>query len=184
VLEHLGVSIAATGEQAAHALREAGICFLFAPAFHPATRHAQVVRRELKMRTAFNLLGPLSNPAATSAQIVGTPSLDAATRVASALAELGLKRGYVFHGDDGLDEVSLSGPTAAFEIRAGAVSRFTLTPEDFGMSRCGIKALRGGVLRRTRRSRSKSWKARVVRGAISWSPTPPSHCSLRRKPIR
>jgi anthranilate phosphoribosyltransferase len=144
VLEHLGVSIAASGEQVAHALCEAGICFLFAPAFHPATRHAQAVRRELKMRTAFNLLGPLSNPAPTSAQIVGTPSLDAASRVATALAELGLERGYVFHGDDGLDEVSLSGPTAAFEIRDGAVSRFTLTPGDFGMACCGLDALRGG----------------------------------------
>ena len=144
VLEQLGVTVAVSGEQAAHALRDVGICFLFAPAFHPRLRQVQGVRRELRMRTAFNLLGPLSNPARPDAQIVGTPSLDAAGRVAAALAALGLRRGFVVHGDDGLDEVTLSGPTAVFAIRNGEVRRMTVEPEDFGLPRAGLDALRGG----------------------------------------
>ena len=144
VLEQLGVTIAVSGEQAAAALRDAGICFLFAPAFHPRLRQAQAVRRELRVRTVFNLLGPLSNPAAPRAQIVGTPSLGSAARVAAALASLGLERGYVVHGEDGLDEVTLSGPTAVFAIRAGEVHRMTVEPEDFGVERATMDALRGG----------------------------------------
>ncbi len=145
VLEHLGLKVAVSGEQAARALRNAGICFLFAPAFHPATKQVQTIRRELKLRTPFNLLGPLSNPAKTDAQIVGTPSLDSAARVAAALAELGLKRGYVVHGHDGLDEISLSGPTTAFRIDGGTVTESTLTPEDCGMIRASVDTLRGGT---------------------------------------
>jgi anthranilate phosphoribosyltransferase len=145
VLERLGVKIAASGEQAALALREAGICFLFAPAFHPQSRQVQSVRRELRMRTVFNLLGPLSNPAVPTAQVVGTPSLDSAGRVAAALAELGLKRGYVVRGEDGLDEVTLSGPTAVFAIANGEVRRMTVEPADFGFERSGLEELRGGA---------------------------------------
>jgi anthranilate phosphoribosyltransferase len=163
VLEHLGVTIAVSGEQAANALREAGICFLFAPAFHPALQQAQKVRRELKMRTAFNLLGPLSNPAATRAQIVGAPSIDSAERVAEALAELGLERGFVVHGDDGLDEVSLTLPTTVFEIVAGAIRRTRVTPEDFGMSRVRLDALRGGT---------PQANAGITRGILNREPGP------------
>jgi anthranilate phosphoribosyltransferase len=144
VLEQLGVSIAATGDQAARALREAGICFLFAPAFHPKAKQAQMVRRELKMRTVFNLLGPLSNPAPARAQMVGAPSLDAAARVAAALNELGLERGYVVHGDDGMDEVTLTGPTTVFAIQSGAVHQISVQPEDFGTARASLDTLRGG----------------------------------------
>ena len=144
VLEKLGVTIAATGDQAGRALREAGICFLFAPAFHPKAKQAQMVRRELKMRTVFNLLGPLSNPAPARAQMVGAPSLDAAERVAAALNELGLERGYVVHGDDGMDEVTLTGPTAVFAIQNGGVRQFSVQPEDFGIARASLDSLRGG----------------------------------------
>jgi anthranilate phosphoribosyltransferase len=144
VLEQLGVTIAATGDQAARALREAGICFLFAPAFHPNAKQAQMVRRDLKMRTVFNLLGPLSNPAPAKAQMVGAPSLDAAARIAAALNELGLHRGYVVHGDDGMDEVTLTGPTTVFAIQNGAVHQFRVQPEDFGIARTGLDTLRGG----------------------------------------
>ena len=144
VLEQLGVTIAATGEQAARALREAGICFLFAPAFHPAAKQAQIVRRELKMRTVFNLLGPLSNPAPARAQMVGAPSLDAAARVAAALNELGLDRGYVVHGDDGMDEVTLTGPSTVFSIERSNVRQIRVQPEDFGIDRAAIESLRGG----------------------------------------
>jgi anthranilate phosphoribosyltransferase len=145
VLEQLGVTIAATGEQAARALREAGICFLFAPAFHPAAKQAQAVRRELKMRTVFNLLGPLSNPAPARAQMVGAPSLDAAAHLAAALNELGLHRGFVVHGDDGMDEVTLTGPTTVFAIQDGEVHQTRVQPEDFGVARAGIETLRGGT---------------------------------------
>jgi anthranilate phosphoribosyltransferase len=144
VLERLGVTIVVSGEQAAHALETAGICFLFAPAFHPAMRHAQPVRKALRMRTVFNLLGPLANPAPTRSQIVGTHSIDAASRLAAALAALGLERGFVVHGEDGLDEVSLSGLTTVFEIRTGSVHRSSLSPEDFGLERAPLDALRGG----------------------------------------
>jgi anthranilate phosphoribosyltransferase len=144
VLEQLGVTIAATGDQATFALREAGICFLFAPAFHPKAKQAQLVRRELKMRTVFNLLGPLSNPAPARAQMVGAPSLDAAARVAAALNELGLERGYVVHGDDGMDEVTLTGPTTVFAIQNGAVRELRVQPEDFGIARASLDSLRGG----------------------------------------
>ena len=144
VLEQLGVNIAMTGEQAGRALREAGICFLFAPAFHPAAQQAQIVRRELKMRTVFNLLGPLSNPAPAKAQVVGAPSLDAAARVAAALNELGLDRGYVVHGDDGMDEVTLTAATTVFAIQGGEVTPLRVQPEDFGMNRANLESLRGG----------------------------------------
>ncbi len=145
VLEQLGVTIAVSGEQAARSLREASICFLFAPSFHPLTRQAQSIRRELRTRTIFNLLGPLANPAAPQAQIVGTPSLDSAARVAAAIASLGLQRGYVVHGEDGLDEVTLTGPTAVFSIRRGQVHRMTVEPADFGVARAELAAVRGGT---------------------------------------
>jgi anthranilate phosphoribosyltransferase len=106
---------------------------MFAPALHPALKHAQQARLELKMRTAFNLLGPLMNPAGPSVQVVGTPSLRAAELVAEALASLGLQRGFVVHGLDGLDEVTTTGETRVLEIRAGAIAEQILTPEDFGV---------------------------------------------------
>lgn len=144
VLRKLGVTISGSPEHAARALREVGICFLFAPAFHPAMLHVLRVRLELKMRTVFNLLGPLANPAPTSSQIVGAPSLQAAERMANALASLGLKRGYVVHGEDGLDEFTLTAATHVFEICEGAVTYSRTTPEDLGMLRCTLRDLEGG----------------------------------------
>ena len=144
VLEQLGVVIAVSGDQAVRALETAGICFLFAPAFHPAMAHAQPVRKELRIRTVFNLLGPLANPAPTRVQIVGAHSVDTAERIASALAALDLEHGFVVHGEDGLDEVSLSAPTTTFEVRSGSVHRRQLCPEDFGLARIDGDAIRGG----------------------------------------
>lgn len=144
VLERLGVKIAQQPEQLARAIQEIGIGFLFAPAFHPAMKHAQPARLELKMRTVFNLLGPLANPAGATAQLVGAPSLEAAELMATALAALGLTHGFVVHGADGLDEVSTTGPTSAFEIRGGKAGRHIFQPEDFGVSRCSLEDLRGG----------------------------------------
>jgi len=144
VLERLGVRIALDADQVARAIREVGIGFMFAPAFHPAMRHAQPARLELKMRTVFNLLGPLTNPAGASVQIVGAPSPRAAELMAEALAALGLERGFVVHGSDGLDEITTTGPTLVFEIRSGEVARRTVSPEDFGVPRAALEDLKGG----------------------------------------
>jgi anthranilate phosphoribosyltransferase len=144
VLERLGVRIALDADQVARAIREVGIGFMFAPAFHPAMRHAQPARLELKMRTVFNLLGPLTNPAGASVQIVGAPSPRAAELMAEALAALGLERGFVAHGSDGLDEITTTGPTLVFEIRGGEVARRTVSPDDFGVPRAALEDLKGG----------------------------------------
>jgi anthranilate phosphoribosyltransferase len=144
LLEALGIEIAIAPAESARAIREIGIGFLFAPAVHSAMRHAQPVRRELKMRTAFNLLGPLTNPAGADAQIAGAPSEEAAGLIAGALAALGLRRGFVVHGCDGLDEITTTGPTLAFEIREGRAERRTLEPEDFALPRAAAADLKGG----------------------------------------
>lgn len=145
VLEAMGVPIDLAPADAARAIREVGIAFLFAPAYHAATRHVQPVRRELKMRTVFNLLGPLANPAGATVQVVGTTSEHNAGLIADALCALGLHRGFVVHGRDGLDEVSTTGETVAFEINAGKVARLILSPEDFRLPRARLADLKGGM---------------------------------------
>lgn len=144
VLEELGVSVSVMGEEAAESLRRTGMCFLFAPAFHQATRHVQPVRAELKMRTIFHMLGPLTNPAGATAQLAGAFSYRAAELMAGALARLGLKRGFVVHGSDGLDEVTTTGPTAVFAVHDGAVTERTLGPADFGVGLASAEDLAGG----------------------------------------
>jgi anthranilate phosphoribosyltransferase len=143
ILEGLGVNIALEPSQVARCIRETGIGFLFAPAIHPAMKHAQAARAELKIRTAFNLLGPLTNPAGATVQLAGAPSLRAAELMAEALACLGLHRGYVVHGLDGLDEISTTAETLVLEIRGGAIAQYTLTPEDFGLKRAAPADLKG-----------------------------------------
>ena len=132
LMEALGVRIALSPERMAQAIDEVGIGFLFAPAIHPAMKHAQPVRQELKMRTVFNLLGPLTNPAGATVQMVGAPSREAAEKMALALAALDLESGWVVHGSDGLDEVTLSGMTHAWHVAAGEARYEELHPEDFG----------------------------------------------------
>jgi anthranilate phosphoribosyltransferase len=144
VLEHLGVRIDLPPERVAAAIEEIGIGFLFAPAVHAATRHAMTARRELKMRTVFNLLGPLTNPAGASAQVVGVYDESYTELLARALGELGVKRAFVVHGADGLDEISISGETYVAELRDGVVRSLTLTPEDFGLHRAPLEEIRGG----------------------------------------
>ena len=121
VLEQLGVKIDLAPALVARAIEEIGIGFLFAPAIHTATRHAMAARRELKTRTVFNLLGPLTNPAGAAAQVVGVYSKDVTELMARALGELGVRRAFVVHGADGLDEISLAGETYVAELRDGAV---------------------------------------------------------------
>ncbi len=145
LLERLGVEVALGAAQAGQSIREVGIGFLFAPAYHPAMRHAQPARVELKMRTVFNLLGPLTNPAGATVQLVGASSAEAAELMAGALAALGLARGLVVHGTDGLDEITTTGPTLALAISDGQVNRRTLRPEDFGVEPASLADLRGGV---------------------------------------
>jgi anthranilate phosphoribosyltransferase len=144
VLEGLGVRIDLAPEAVGRAIREVGIGFLFAPALHPAMKHAHPARVELKMRTVFNLLGPLANPAGAAAQLVGAPSAEAAGLMAEALAALGLERGFVVHGSDGLDEITTTGPTTALEIARGVITRRTLTPADFGVAQARAEDLKGG----------------------------------------
>ncbi|HEY0703812.1 MAG TPA: anthranilate phosphoribosyltransferase [Candidatus Acidoferrales bacterium] len=144
VLERVGVTIDLPPAQIAQAIEEIGIGFLFAPAMHTATRHATAARQQLKVRTVFNLLGPLTNPANASSQIVGVYDAGLTEVVARALGGLGVSRAFVVHGADGLDEISLSGETFVSELRDGAVRNFTVTPEDFGLKRAPLEAIRGG----------------------------------------
>jgi anthranilate phosphoribosyltransferase len=144
LLDSLGIPIPTSPEETARSIREVGIGFLFAPAMHTAMKHAAPVRAELRVRTAFNLLGPLTNPAGATAQVVGAPSERAAELLARALAALGLNRGFVVHGSDGLDEITTTGATLAFEVRAGEVEKRIIEPADFGMRTAASDEIRGG----------------------------------------
>lgn len=146
VLEALGVRLEMDAASAARCLDEAGIVFLFAQAFHPAMRHAGPVRRELGVRTVFNLLGPLCNPAGARRQVLGVFADRWVEPVAGALARLGSERALVVHGADGLDEISLSAATRIAELRDGRVRVYEIEPEDFGLQRCDLGALRGGTV--------------------------------------
>jgi len=145
VLEALGVRIDLTMTAAGRSVREIGIGFLFAPAAHAAARHAGPARQQIGKRTVFNLLGPLTNPAGAEAQVLGVFSADVIDTVAATLSELGTHHAYVVHGAGGLDEISLSGETQIAEVRNGSVRRFIVAPEDFGVSRAPLEAIRGGT---------------------------------------
>jgi anthranilate phosphoribosyltransferase len=145
VLEALGVRIDLPMTAAGRSVREIGIGFLFAPAAHAAARHAAPARQQIGKRTVFNLLGPLTNPAGAEAQVLGVFSADVMGTVAATLAELGTHRAFVVHGAGGLDEISLSGETQIAEVRKGVVRQFTVAPEDFGLSRAPLEAIRGGT---------------------------------------
>lgn len=144
VMEALGVNVQLSPELAARCLREIGICFLYAPNLHAAMKQVQTVRRELRMRTMFNLLGPLTNPARASGQVVGVYSLDLVEKLAEALSMLGLHRALVVHGLDGLDEITITGPTRVAEARDGTVRTYEITPEEFGMTRAPLADISGG----------------------------------------
>jgi anthranilate phosphoribosyltransferase len=144
VVEALGVDIQLSPERAAQCLREVGICFLYAPNLHPAMKQVQTVRRELRMRTLFNLLGPLTNPARASCQVVGVYSLDLVEKLAEALSMLGLHRALVVHGLDGLDEITITGTTRVAEAREGSVRSYEVEPEEFGMARATLREISGG----------------------------------------
>jgi anthranilate phosphoribosyltransferase len=144
VMEALGVKIDLPSGRIASCLEQTGIAFLYAPAMHSAMKHVQPVRRELRLRTVFNLLGPLTNPAHASAQVVGVYSADLVEKLALALHELGLQRALVVHGDDGLDEITITGPSKIAEVRDGQVRVYELAPEDVGLKRAPLEDLAGG----------------------------------------
>jgi anthranilate phosphoribosyltransferase len=145
VLEALGVRIDLPFERYGRAIREIGIGFLFAQAAHTATRHATPARKQIGVRTVFNLLGPLTNPAGAQAQVLGVFSLDVIDLVARTLAELGTAHAFVVHGAGGLDEIALGGETMVAEVRDGKVRKFSVTPEEFGVKRAPIETIRGGT---------------------------------------
>lgn len=144
VMEALGVNIHLPTAQVAACLEQIGIAFLFAPAMHSAMKHVQTARRELRLRTVFNLLGPLTNPARATCQVVGVYSADLVEKLAEALSMLGLHRALVVHGSDGLDEITITGPTCIGEVRDGQVRTYEVTPEEFGLQRSTLEDISGG----------------------------------------
>ena len=144
LFEALGVNVAAPPPVVERCLNEAGIAFFFAPTFHPSMRHAGPTRKDLGVRTAFNLLGPLTNPAGASRQLVGVPRPELTELVARSLSLLGARRAWVVHGADGLDEISTTGYTKVSECRDGAVNTFYLHPSDVGVPKATPESLKGG----------------------------------------
>ena len=144
VLEALGVNIQAAPATVEQCLREVGVAFLFAPTFHPAMKHAAQARKDLGVRTAFNLLGPLTNPARPSRQIVGVPRPELTELLARSLSLLGSERAWVVHGADGLDELSTTGYTKVSESRGDSVQTFYVHPADFGLAKATPESLKGG----------------------------------------
>jgi len=163
VVEALGVNIQLSPERAAQCLREIGICFLYAPNLHPAMKQVQGVRRELRMRTMFNLLGPLTNPARASGQVVGVYSLDLVEKLAEALSMLGLRRALVVHGMDGLDEITITGTTRIAEAREGSVRTYEVEPEEFGLKRATLQDIAGGDV---------AGNAEIIRAVLSGEKSP------------
>jgi anthranilate phosphoribosyltransferase len=144
VLEKLGVNLDVTPEQVERCINEIGIGFLFAPALHGAMKYAIGPRREIGIRTIFNILGPLTNPANADCQVMGVYREELVERMAGVLHRLGCKHGYVVHGRDGMDEITLTAETAAAEVTVAGVRLFTITPEEYGFSRCLMQDLKGG----------------------------------------
>ncbi len=144
VLEALGVRIELPPEGVERCINEGGIGFMFAQAFHPSMRHAGPVRREIGIRTVFNILGPLTNPAAAQRQLIGVAYPELGEKVADVMRLLGSERTLVVHGSGGLDEIALDGDTSVWELRDGQVKSWTFRPDDTGLGRWNIADLRGG----------------------------------------
>src|SRR5438876_5494621 len=164
VYEALGMRITASPAVVERCLAEAGIGFFFAPTFHPSMRHAAAVRRELGVRTAFNLLGPLTNPAGATRQLVGVPRPEFTELLARSLLLLGSERAWVVHGADGIDELTTAGYTKISECRDGAVNTFYLHPADVGLAKAPAGSLQGGDAREN---------ARIIEGILDGTRGPP-----------
>ncbi len=146
VLEALGMVIDLGPEPAAVLLRETGFTFFFAPLYHPALRHAAPVRTQLGIPTVFNFLGPLANPAGAKRQALGVSDARMAERMIRALQRLGAEYAFVFYGEDGLDEITTTGPTFIYRLREGEITHAEFTPEDFGVARASGEDLLGGTV--------------------------------------
>jgi len=144
VVEALGINLELPPAAVARCVDEVGIGFLYAPLLHTAMKHVMPARREMGIRTVFNLLGPLTNPAGANAQVIGVYAAALTDPLARVLAEMGTVRAFVVHGADGLDEISNTGESLISEVREGRVRSFTVRPEDFGVRRAAIADLRGG----------------------------------------
>jgi anthranilate phosphoribosyltransferase len=141
ILEKLGVNVNLTPERVAHCVENIGVGFMFAPNHHIAMKHAAPVRRELGVRTLFNLLGPLTNPAGAKNQVMGVFLRDLTTKLAHVLQQLGSRHVLVVHGSDGMDEISISAPTFIAELKDGKISEYTVTPEEFGLKSAPVNAI-------------------------------------------
>lgn len=147
VMEALGVRIDLGAEQVQKCLEAVGIGFMFAPNFHPAMKYAAAPRREIGIRTVFNILGPLTNPAGAKAQVLGVAEGSLTMKMAQVLELLGCHHALVAHGEDGLDEITLGGRTTVCELKEGIIKSYCITPEDLGFQRAGRESLRGGSAR-------------------------------------
>ncbi len=146
VLQALGINLELTSQAVAESIDTIGVGFIFAPRFHQAMKYAINPRRELGFRTVFNLLGPLTNPAGAQCQLIGVYDSALTTKVAQALAELGVARAMVVHSQDGLDEISTAMPTYVTEVREGEIHSYVLEPENYGFSRCTLADYQGGTI--------------------------------------
>lgn len=158
VLEALGVNITVSPEQSKEMLEKINICFLFAQKYHLAMKYVAPVRKQLAVRTIFNILGPLSNPAGASMQLMGVYDESLLEPLANVLARLGVKRAMVVYGQDSLDEISLSAPTSVCELKEGEITKYEITPEQFGFKRCTKEELVGGT---------KEENAKIIRDIFS-----------------
>jgi anthranilate phosphoribosyltransferase len=150
ILEAVGVKVDLSPDGVTRCIDEVGIGFMFAPIFHPAMRYAATPRRDIGIRTVFNILGPLTNPANADAQVLGVADSKIGHLMAQSLALLGTQRAMVVHGNDGMDELSITGATSIWELSHGEISSYTIAPEDVNMKRAELKDLQGGNLERNR----------------------------------
>ncbi len=169
VLEALGVNIGITPEHSAALLKEIGICFLFAQNYHIAMKYVAPIRRELGIRTVFNILGPLSNPAGANMELMGVFEEALVEPLAQVMAKLGVSRGMVVYGMDSLDEISMSAPTKICEIRDGWFQSYTVTPEQFGYATCAKEELVGGT---------PEENAQITLGILSGKDRGPKRCAV------
>ncbi|MDR1429281.1 MAG: anthranilate phosphoribosyltransferase [Spirochaetaceae bacterium] len=163
VFESLGVDISVGPEQSLSMLKEIGLCFLFAQNYHISMKYVAPVRRELGIRTIFNILGPLVNPAGANMELLGVYTEDLIEPLARVLSNLGVKNALVVHGQDGFDEISMSAPTSVCEVRNGSFKSYVIEPEQFGFRRCGKEDLEGG---------SPDENAGITRDILSGKPGP------------
>ncbi|MDR0708089.1 MAG: anthranilate phosphoribosyltransferase [Treponema sp.] len=169
VLEALGVNISVPPEKSLELLQTIGICFLFAQNYHISMKYVAPVRKELGIRTIFNILGPLVNPAGANMELLGVYDADMVEPMAQVLSNLGVKNALVVYGEDGLDEISASAPTRVCEVRNGRFSSYTITPEQFGLARCKKTDLEGG---------SPEENARITRAILAGEPGPKRDAAL------